>query len=332
MTELAITAAFVLIPLLLLIPLLGKYIDIQHATIEAARYEAWEYTVWYASNNERPTGFTGAQPVKGTVQTQREALKRFFTSTDRPIDSVADTGATIGPAERNPLWTDHRGDPLWAGATGNTTELTSSDDTPDLTGGVMNAVLGAIDTVFSAIGEIFAAVAAAFGGSSNVSFDVINIEGLAHATVDIPVATPTGLIDVRTLQGDTGGDTNVDIGTLRFSAQAAVLTDAWNAGGTAHVQDRTGGIIPTRLLDVLIDSIPGLSTVRAIIGVLIPEILDCSQGWHPLDNNADGWLWLGYVNADAVPSDRLEGLDGTVSCPNGLCSFADDPGRAPCSP
>ena len=47
MTEFQICAAYVLIPLFLMVPLLAKYIDIKHATISAARYQAWEYTAWY---------------------------------------------------------------------------------------------------------------------------------------------------------------------------------------------------------------------------------------------------------------------------------------------
>ena len=53
MTETLITASTILVPLLLLIPLFGKYIDIKHSAIQAARYEAWEYTVWYGNNAKR---------------------------------------------------------------------------------------------------------------------------------------------------------------------------------------------------------------------------------------------------------------------------------------
>ena len=57
MTETVVTAATVLIPLFLLIPLLGKYIDIKHRAIQSARYEVWEYTVWYGADSETPSGF-----------------------------------------------------------------------------------------------------------------------------------------------------------------------------------------------------------------------------------------------------------------------------------
>ncbi len=331
MTELLITASFVLIPLLLLIPLLGKYIDIQHAAIQAARYEAWEQTVWYADSSETPTGFNGDQPLKTEQQTQRESRKRFFTRTDMPIDSAADAGGYNASldTERNQLWKDHRGTPLWNGAVINNTEPVSSDSTPDLTGGVMNALLDVIDTVFEAMGEVINAVATFLGGGGAASFDVIDTDGFARSNVQIPVAVPAGIIDVRTLQGTTGSGVT-DIQSLTFSARAAVLTEAWNAGGISHVQDRSGGIVPTRLLDDLMDAIPGFPEVRNIIGFLIPEIMDCDPQWpHFLDENQDGWLWLGYVNADAVPPDRLD-VGGDTTCENGLCAFTTEIERAPC--
>ena len=42
MTELTVASAWILVPLFLLIPLLGKYIDLRHTAIQAARYATWE--------------------------------------------------------------------------------------------------------------------------------------------------------------------------------------------------------------------------------------------------------------------------------------------------
>ncbi|MDZ7736787.1 MAG: hypothetical protein U5P41_12355 [Gammaproteobacteria bacterium] len=84
MVELAIIAAAILVPLLLLIPLLGKQIDLKHQTIQAARYQAWEYTVWYTDSGRLPDGFSDAtQPIKSTTVTEREARRRFFSDNTR---------------------------------------------------------------------------------------------------------------------------------------------------------------------------------------------------------------------------------------------------------
>ena len=80
MTEFLICASFVLLPLFLGISLLAKYIDIKQTTIQAARYQAWEYTVWYANSGQPMPSFNAvSQPIKSTAQTQEETERRFFT-------------------------------------------------------------------------------------------------------------------------------------------------------------------------------------------------------------------------------------------------------------
>jgi len=150
MTELLITASMVLVPLLLLIPLLGKYIDIKHSTIQAARYEAWEYTVWYNGTNngqsdDRPDGYPNTQPVKSLTQTQMESRRRFFSDISLPI---ANDDKTVGwrsdPGERNPLWMDHEGNMLWDGTIESGILPKHNEDTPDFTGGVMDFLVDII--------------------------------------------------------------------------------------------------------------------------------------------------------------------------------------------
>ena len=74
MTEFLICASFVLIPLFLGLSMLAKYIDIKQAAVQAARYEAWEYTVWYATDTENiitremMSGFGDGEDDKFVVQ------------------------------------------------------------------------------------------------------------------------------------------------------------------------------------------------------------------------------------------------------------------------
>ena len=112
MTELLICASFILIPLFLIVPTFGKFIDMKHTTIQAARYEAWEYTVWYAEDCSRSVlsalgggpeecpmgGFEAhdAQPFKSRDETQIESRQRFFgtrtisgVNEERPRHDVA---------------------------------------------------------------------------------------------------------------------------------------------------------------------------------------------------------------------------------------------------
>lgn len=330
MTELLITASFVLVPLFLLIPLLGKYIDIKHASIQAARYEAWEYTVWYASDAETPDGFPGGpMPVKSTSQLQRESRRRLFSGPGLALDD-GDKGTGWVEADRNPVWRDHVGLSLYDGDLGATTppgaarsRLDSSEPTPDVL--AVGEVTSALPLMFSAAFSYFATglpIPLPPVLRPSTDFDeAINVDGYARSVVAVPITTPPGLVDVRTLEGEAGADVDIDIGTLVFNTEAAVLSDGWNAGGVEHTFDRVGGIVPTNILSEMMSGVPGLSTVLSVATFLTPELRDCSPPVpHPMDPEGDGSLWLGYIDIDAVPPDRLAS-GGSVDCANGMCDF-----------
>lgn len=334
MTETLITASTVLVPLLLLIPLLGKYIDIKHSAIQAARYEAWEYTVWYGNNNvrtgpwssgERSSGFQDlsgnnlTQPVKSVSQVQKESRQRFFSATDSPI-TIDDAVTGWDDNNANELWKDHRGNRLWEGDIPTGYLPASSDNTPDYTGGVLNTLLDILDAVFGAIAYAMKLV------GSSVGFTAINTDGLARSDIMIPVKAPVGLIDFATITDAPGVDDSTAAYDLEFEAGAAVLTDGWNSGGLRHTVNQVGGITPTKILDSLVDtllnSVPGLGVAWDIVTVLIPEWRRCNPAiGHPLDPEGDGSLWLGYINIDAVHPDRLD-IGGSHDCPDGICNFS----------
>ena len=331
-TEMLITASFVLVPLLILIPLLGKYIDIRHAAIQAARYEAWEYTVWYNGtagglSDDRPNGYPNPLPIKTVDETEAESMRRFFGRTDLKIrgDDAA-TGWNMD--DRNPLWTDHRGQALWDGTLDTATPTDRNEPTPDLTGGIMSAIIDIIDIIFEALSD-----ALALGGSS-VGFTAINTDGYSISRVAAVVAVPEGLIDFANMY-DEGADTSVAAQNLTFRSQAAVLTDSWNAGGLEHVTNQAGGLVPTKILQTLIDDVlPGwVRDVLDIMTAIVPELQFCNPFYnHPFDKPfvepQDGSLWLGYMDIDAVPADRLD-MDGdgerddgrAVSCTDGVCRY-----------
>lgn len=328
MTELLIAASFLLVPLLLLIPLLGKYIDIRHAAIQAARYEAWEYTVWYNGtsggvSDDRPDGYPNALPVKTVDETEAETLRRFFSNTSLPLAGTDVTG--WDPIERNPLWTDHRGNPLWDGSLDTATPPRHNEPTPDLTGGVMNTIMSIIETIFDALADALSLI-------GDVGFTAINKDGYSISTVAAVVNVPAGLIDFGTMT-DTGLDESVDTFELTFRSQAAVLTDSWNAGGLEHTTNQAGGLVPTKILDELLDNIPAVSDIWNIMSVIVPEMMLCNPSYaHPFDKDfvspQDGSLWLGYMDIDAVPPDRLDmDRDGArddstlITCADGMCDY-----------
>lgn len=321
MTEFLICASFVLVPLFLGISLLAKYIDIKQTNIQAARYEAWEYTVWYANDSEPMTGFDAAdQPIKSTTLTRQETRQRFLTApgdekSTLPITSTdSATGWTASKA--NPLWVDHTGKRLYSGVDGSGASLKSSEETPTLpvVGDVMNTLFDIIDFAFSAIGDLMK-----FVGSS-VGFTAINTQGYAKSSTSMKVAVNPAFVSVNNLSGARGTSNELTSGSLDFVSSAGVLSDSWNAGGVEHTYNQAGGTVPTVLLSELLDAIPGFETVWNVVSVLAPELRLCNPGgiWGPNDK---GSLWLGYIDIDAVHPDRLSG-GGTHECNDaGMCDF-----------
>ena len=326
MTEFLICASFALIPLFLGISLLAKYIDIKQAAIQAARYQAWEYTVWYADSSEPMSGFNAVtQPIKSTLATRKEARMRFFSDPwtestlggEKQTLPIKITDANTGwtQANRNRFWTDHRGVVMYTGQSGTGSRLDSSDPTPTIPiiGDVMNILMDIVDFAFSAIGTIMGLI------GSSVGFTAINTDGYVNTDVSMPINVDRRLVPVNTMRvGQAREVLNTD--QLNFTASAGVMSDAWNAGGVEHVYNQAGGAVPTVLLKELINAVPGLSTVWNAAAILAPELRLCNPGgiWGPDDK---GSLWLGYIDIDAVHPDRLSG-GGTHECNDaGMCDF-----------
>lgn len=311
MVEMAIIAAAILVPLLLLIPLLGKQIDIKHSSVQAARYEAWEYTVWYSGNGERPDGFhaPSEQPVKSTTNTQRESRRRFFSDNTLPI-TAADSGGWQ-QADSNPLWKDHTDELIYTGGIGNDSTYTANDWTPDPTG-IFTGVLGALDTVFELLADIASFL------NLDVGFTAINIKGYFHNKV---------AVNTEPVQGYFSDEPLFPATTVR--AQAGVLADGWNAGGKPHAEFQIGGIVPTKILGEILEKTP-FKEVMSVIGIFVPELRPCNP-WIPLYSGDAGSLWLGHIDFDTVHPDRLTGddADGHVCDAGKVCNFEPRPQRTP---
>lgn len=344
MTEFIISASLFLIPLFFGMSLIAKYIDIKQTNVQAARYEAWEYTVWYANDTERSidfknftmgngevmSGFDAVdQPVKTTLETRTESKQRFYTrpGTELTTSPIISTDAATGwtAATANPLWKDHKGVALYAGVDGDLANLASSNGTPTLpvVGDVVNGLMDGIGIAFGLIGKLLGAI------KSSVGFNAINTNGYAEASTSMQIAASPTFTTI------TGTDVSIDgtpttTTTLDFTTTASVLSDAWNAGGRAHVYNQAGGTVPTTVLDAILDEIPGFNAVWSIASALAPELMPCDPLYsHPFDNNPNGSFWLGYIDVDSVNPDRLipdptkpDENNGTQSCNDaGMCDF-----------
>jgi len=134
LVEFTIAAMTLLVPLFFMISYVAKYHDMQAATIQAARYAAWERTVYFG---ESDWASGTAQKSDSTIQS--EIRSRFFSGPGSGFQSGA----------ANPLWVDHAGAPIL----GSWGEVSSNGQTP----GTGDFILGKVTEVISVIGKVLGA-------------------------------------------------------------------------------------------------------------------------------------------------------------------------------
>ncbi len=141
---------------------IGKYHDIQAATIQAARYAAWERTA-------RPTSFTDSQ-------IQNQARARVF-QWDRKALTAADGIRNNGWTTETSMWRAHDDSKSLVDKPGDVTVTTASGALP---GGAANAFSGILGTVTSLTGAISGGEALNKGGfyTSHVSVKIADVASL----------------------------------------------------------------------------------------------------------------------------------------------------------
>ena len=220
MSEFLVAAAFVVVPLFIIVPVVGKYVDMKLSAVQAARYSAWEYTVNYDSGLQTSSGFRETtQPVKSRVQVAREAERRFYSDTALPIDTVGDRSG-YQTAGANPFWRYHNGLPMYRPDGNASASIQGALDTPDTTG------------VARSVMRVFGGFAEFLGGLLEAKFDAIDTRGKYTASVDLPVQPAplhAGLsaADRRPLFGQALG--------LHMQARAGVLGQSWSAGAGGRI-------------------------------------------------------------------------------------------------
>lgn len=134
LVEFTIAAVTLLVPLFFMISYLAKYHDMQSATIQAARYAAWERTIYFGESD-----WAGSTAQKSDADIQAEIRSRFFSG----------PGGGFESGVANPLWQDHAGAPLL----GSWNQASANAQTP----GTGDFVLGQVNRVISVIGRALGA-------------------------------------------------------------------------------------------------------------------------------------------------------------------------------
>ncbi len=296
MTEFIVVASFILVPLFLIIPLLARYTDIQHSTIQAARYEAWEYTAWFNNSNDIANNFNVVsviEPVKTITDVRNESRQRFFSDTNTILSDMDKTGWSNG--SKNNAWHDHKNNDLYNGAVEGSYSYNSN--TPDATGGVISSLSNLVAAVPNFITRIPGI------GRFTPDFTILNNEGLNTFSVTTSVRNAPHYTDIKSSKPLF--ETDLD---LKFTAQAAVLSDGWNAGGREHAKTEAEGLVPTRLLREPFDFVVDILNFIPFIPAGELQSLE----------------W-GHTDSEAIPpeymSDYDENTNATECNGDGYCGY-----------
>ncbi len=240
MTEFVVGAVLFLVPVFLIIPVLGKYLDAKATATVAARYAAWERTVWYAGGTSSVT-WPGNE--KTDAQLRNEIRQRLFS--EGTAIANGDMGAASwGGSGHKVLYRNRDGSSMLANYDAVTQGI-SNDDSP----GIANDLVNLIVTVTDALGSF-----------------TLETKGLYNATVAVNLGIlPIGM----TLYDDPGLAFNP--GTLGFTERNVILANGWNANGSGHVKTQVQGLTPTSIF-----SNPVVDVIWTIAKVLMtpfaPEV------------------------------------------------------------
>lgn len=105
MTELLVSLWF-LIPLFLLMPLMGKYLDMQHTMNNAARYAAWEYVaqqqLWEEFPSQADARDNNTPSRSESAILANQIRERFFF---HPLNGITEHDNSV----HNEIWRDNSG-------------------------------------------------------------------------------------------------------------------------------------------------------------------------------------------------------------------------------
>lgn len=227
MTEFIVVALLLLIPLLIALRVIGGMLAQQQKMEVAARYAAWERTVWHAA---APPGPGGAATIKSDEHIGREIDRRLFASDERALYSDDDDAYQLDPflsqlaGGRDALLLPDEVDqelPRYA-------RHSSAESRPD-------GMVGAIDSLVGALGSVS-------------RFD-LNLDGLYRAEVSVALVDLVGAFDL---------DLEF-LRELRIARSNTIFGEAWTAGGPAQAEYLISGLLPQQFMDnTVVSNVQGL--------------------------------------------------------------------------
>lgn len=322
MTEFNVSVAFIFMPLFVFVPTLGKLIDIQHTNQLAARYAAWERTVWFdtRSGGANRNDFVISSDPWESVAVRDESTvantlrSRFFLRRDeRPFAFISDSDTAPLTEDVQRVWFYEQSDlPMY-----NETELlrySNSDveETPGVAYGALKFVSDGLAYVLQPLMDF-----GKFMGNSNEDWAQFPLFSDSESYYRPLVRTSLNKSNahgggVEFWDRTEGSDFTNGIESAIFlnwdgvfESQAAILADGWSAQSEAHYKDRADDYAIMDILDI-----------GFINDKVIPLVAILEGG---LENSAIGRFEFGAVGIDPMP--LTNGEPTPIDCDGGFCTF-----------
>lgn len=278
LTEFAIVASFVFVPMIVLTMLMGKQIQAKHHYEQALRYAAFERTVWFAQQpKHRPPGVL--VPVKSDAEIGREIQARMLSDRKSLIRSNHRTGNVAENMDPILYWKDYQTQtykPRLAKVqqTNNAEYVKNVERNEKMPGVAGNGVDATIDALKGLTGF---SVETNGLYRSKVTMDLTDIDWIKEFKNSNNQA-----LDLRV-------DRSVQNNQSNKERQLMLLADGWNMGGREATKSQVKSLVLTSLLDN-----DAIRTAQSI------------AGWIPFAKElGPSYLELGKVDPDVVPSHRL---------------------------
>ena len=311
MTEFSITAMFLLVPLFLLIPLVGKYIDIRHSTVQTARTMAWERTVWFEQLNlPRDAWPPGRGQYRSNSDIERVAMNRNLANTETAF-LRSDLSTTLETNDLNLHWRDHGDNPLLSAesslvgidlpAQKATSQIANAYYILDGIQQVEDGINTVIDRGSSVMNSAAGVIGVSLPSPGNVDiFSKFNNQAYYTPEVRIPV---NNISNLARFGGSIAPLANIN---LVMQGNAALITDGWSARNDAQFRSWSEDFLPTNQLKPVFDPIQNA----------VYSIQDPLFGIRIAPRTGPGILRFGEVVTSAVPASSVD-----PDCPGGLCSY-----------
>lgn len=322
MVELVIVAAFVLVPLFLAIPIIGKYIDVRTAAVEASRYAAWERTVWYGGASastiswsdvtpDSPTPFDWfndllAMPAgwfkssnswqaneKKDAHIRNEIAVRLLSrpSPTLALDAFSSADKDASEFRNNAtrtLWRTRNDTPLLQDYK-DVSNTIGNDGAP----GIANKVLKPVALLAAVLGPF-----------------TLEMNGEYKASVTVNVANYDWYRD-RAPRLDESLGIQPTAAKLGFSERTVLLANGWNAGApdsqkVTSVRSQVAGLTPFSIFKYkLPEPTSDMGSAMNIFKTLARKVVDVVENAILILFPEFDKLDLGKIEPDKVPADRL---------------------------